>query len=137
MSPPEALQATSIERVSPAEVIPEAMNCTVSSGSSSRFCGLMMSWVNSGGESTTSMQAVTSRSGSAMTWRASANRRDSLCLNGMLASPDRCWHNKRAASFDWVSICWRPGGRRDYCALVPWLCVTAFRRLCSGQQRVL
>jgi hypothetical protein len=35
-----------------------------------------------------------------------------------------------------TSIRWRPGGRGDRIALVPWLCVTVFRRVCS-EQRVL
>src|SRR5260370_6780418 len=33
-----------------------------------------------------------------------------------------------------VSSRWRPGGRSDQLAVVPWLCVTVFRRFCSEQR---
>src|SRR5260370_39633945 len=33
-----------------------------------------------------------------------------------------------------VSSRWRPGGRGDQLAVVPWLCVAVFRRLCSEQR---
>src|ERR1700741_817913 len=43
--------------------------------------------------------------------------------------------NKRAASVDPYGSCrWRPGGLGNGVAVVPWLCVIAFRRFCSEQR---
>src|SRR2546427_811369 len=56
---------------------------------------------------------------------------------GAIPAELRCCHcSKRNGRqpLDYVSSRWRPGGPSDDVALVPWLCVTAFRRVCSEQR---
>jgi len=57
-------------------------------------------------------------------------------LRKSLRQLEREWHRfaPRSEKKDRQLTRWRPGGLGDYIALVPWLCVTAFRRICSEQR---
>src|SRR5437867_4366288 len=63
--------------------------------------------------------------------RDRARRWDSLNVNGIcVALLQQLGQKKRPPA---SVACWRPGGLSDRVAVVPWLCVTVFRRLCSEQ----
>src|SRR3989449_3325495 len=137
-SPPDALQLTATATLSPACVRPYATNCCVWSGSSVTVSGeetICTTGLFGGVGSVARTGSSHAANAAAAMARGSfmrARRCDSLNVNGIAPIPPK---HERAASFDARSIRWRPGGPREQrLALVPWLCVTAFQRLCSEQR---
>jgi len=65
-----------------------------------------------------------------------ASRCASLCRNviSSLCPLDQVQERRRAARIDPVGIAGGPADVASDLAVVPWLCVTAFRRFCSEQR---
>src|SRR5207253_1226050 len=68
--------------------------------------------------------------------RIRARRWDSLNVNGICVALLQQLGQKKRPPVRLASLRWRPGGLSDPVALVPWLCVTVFRRLCSEQHQL-
>src|SRR5438309_10544431 len=69
--------------------------------------------------------------------RIRARRWDSLNVNGICVALLQQLGQKKRPPVRLASLRWRPGGLSDLVALVPWLCVTVFRRLCSEQHQLV
>jgi len=124
MLPPEALQVTATPVLSPLAVRPYAANLNCCAGSRLRLSGTTMTWttwrVGSPG--------VLAENSHAASVATHARRPlDSVCLKVIGTLHAAIWfavHRSLAARRTW----------RGGLAVVPWLCVTAFQRLCSEQR---
>src|SRR2546428_7882103 len=140
MAPSVVLHNMAMETLSPASVRPNTRNCRACEGSSVTVSGTM----------TTCTTELLGRVGPVVprlscSWHAartaaaagtsdafmSARRFDSLNVNGIDPTPG--YNNKPPASTH-GRFAGGPADMATRVALVPWLCVAVFRRLCSEQR---
>src|SRR5438132_5027060 len=143
MVPAEARHVTATDVLSPASVRPKAVNCLICEGTSvmasgetitctRRALGPTGATILAGFSHAATVAVARSRAAH----RIRARRWDSLNVNGICVALLQQLGQKKRPPVRLASLRWRPGGLSDLVALVPWLCVTVFRRLCSEQHQL-